>query len=266
MSSDTISISSMTKKSNTAIILAVSGSAALSATDTYNNIKHSFETAFPDNPVNFAYTSEMIIEKMRAKGNSVLNVEESIREFTEKGYTSIILQSLHIMPGEEYLSLMTNNTSGHIFIGKPLLSTDDDIQHVAEIIAPFCKSSVPTVIAAHGNGNIAELNSPLFKIASIINKQTDNAALCTLEGAPGTEPMKRIMDYAKNIDSVNILPFMLVSGVHVQRDLIGADPLSWKNILGVSNVTIYPPLGEMQEIRDLFISHCKVALAKADNK
>jgi len=138
-------------KNSTAIVLVAFGSTAPSTIQTFNSIEKAFINAFPDHSVSWAYTSDIVIKKLREKGKEIYNVDEAVKSLLNKGYTKIVLQSLHIMPGEEFLSLQTENTSSNTTIGQPLLASDSDIAKVATIVSRFCKSTIPVVIAAHGN-------------------------------------------------------------------------------------------------------------------
>lgn len=253
-------------KNTTAIVLVAFGSTAPSTIQTYNSIEKSFNKAFPDYSVSWAYTSDIVIRKLREKGKEIYNVDEAVEILKNKGFTSIVLQSLHIMPGEEFLSLQSENTSSTTIIGQPLLASDSDIANVADIVSRLCKSSIPTVIAAHGNGKTLELNAPLLKMASIIESKNSNTVLCSVEGTPGTEPMKRLKAEALKKDSVIFVPFMLIAGVHVQDDLMGEETGSWKNIMGIKNARLTSPLGDLPEIHSIFIDHCKQALEMAGKK
>ena len=247
---------------NTAIVLVAFGSTAPQTVKTYEKIEQSFKKAFPHLNISWAYTSEIVIRKLRASGKKINNVDEVIKNLVKNGYKSILLQSLHIMPGEEYLSITTQDSTAKIAIGEPLLASDNDIQTVAQILIPLLTGDTPTVVAAHGNSKYPELNKPLHKIALILEKTCPNSVLCTVEGPPGTEPMQKISVAVKKINIVNFLPFMLIAGMHVQEDLTGPDSSSWKNILGVTNVNLLEPLGDMPKIHEIFISHCKNALTK----
>ena len=250
---------------NTAIVLVAFGSTAAQTVKTYEKIEHSFKKAFPHLNISWAYTSEIVIKKLRGSGKKINNVDEAIKELVKNGNKSIILQSLHIMPGEEYLSITSEDSTATIAIGEPLLASDNDIHSVAQILIPFLTGATPTVVAAHGNSKFPELNKPLHKIASIFERECPNSVLCTVEGPPGIEPMKKIAASVKKMNTVNFLPFMLIAGMHVQEDLTGPDSSSWKNILGVTNVNLLEPLGDMPKIHEIFISHCKIALAKLGN-
>jgi cobalamin biosynthesis Co2+ chelatase CbiK len=78
--------------------------------------------------------------------------------------------------------------------------------------------------------------------------------------------MQKISAAAKKVNAANFLPFMLIAGMHVQKDLTGPDSSSWVNILGVSNVNLFQPLGDLEKIHEIFISHCKNALIQLGKK
>lgn len=251
-------------KSNTAIVLVAFGSTATSTITTYEKITNSFKKAFPDNSIFIAYTSEHAIKKANESGRNLLNVNETVEKLTTDGYTKIIIQSLHIMNGEEFMSIGENFSSAKIVIGKPLLSSDSDLQKISEVLLPQCNKKIPTLIAAHGNSKFPELNLTLQKLGSIIESKCTNAVLCTIEGEPGIKPLSKITNQAKSVNSARIIPLMLVAGVHVTDDLIGTDPSSWKNLLGIKNVILSDPMGELPIIHEIYISHCKDALKKLD--
>jgi len=100
----------------------------------------------------------------------------------------------------------------------------------------------------------------------VIESKNSNTVLCSVEGTPGTDPMKRLKADALKKDSVIFIPFMLIAGVHVRDDLMGQEESSWKNIMGVKNARITSPLGDIPEIHSIFIDHCKQALEMAGKK
>ncbi len=242
-----------------AIVLVVFGSTVSKTIHTYENIKSSFIKAFPDVPIFIAYTSEFIIKKSIAAGKYIYNVKETVDNLINHGFSSIILQSLHIMPGEEYMSINAHDSSAKIIVGEPLLSSDEDIFEVVKIIESLCDKNGPTVIAAHGNSKYPELNKPLVRLADQIENRCPNTVLCTVEGMPGLEPLKKILNIAKNQDHATFIPLFLVAGMHVEEDLTGTDPSSWKKILGISDVQIKKSMGELQSIHAIYINHCKRA-------
>lgn len=250
------------EKSDIAIILAATGSVSQRAAKTYCDIASYFRSAFPGIAISLAYTSDKAIDSLKSSGFPISGVNETISNCIKRGCKAIVLQSLHIMRGDEFLSIADSTNTVHTVTGEPLLASDDDISKVAMIISSLCNDLTPAIIAAHGSSRCPEYNEPLIEIAAIIEKQHSNTVLCTLEGPPGTEPLNRIRSKVSTCGSVNIIPLMLTAGVHVTRDIAGEDASSWKNILGAEKAFTLPPLGEMDEIKNIFISHCKSALLK----
>jgi sirohydrochlorin cobaltochelatase len=244
-----------------AIVLVAFGSTSPSTSKTYDKINNTFKNEFPNHHICWGFTSETVVKKLQEKGKNVLLVKDVIDGLKKTGYKSVVLQSLHIMPGEEFRNLCELKIEGiEITVGKPLLSSDKDINIMAEMLISMCDSDRPTVIAAHGNEKFPEFNKPLFSLASMIEQKCTNTVLCTIEGPPGTEPFSKILSSVQKNDAVEFIPLMLIAGVHVEEDLTGPDPESWKNLLKVSNVKIAAPLGEQLVVHQLFIAHCKDAL------
>lgn len=244
-----------------AVILVAFGSTASQTLSTYGKIEGAFKKAFPSYYISWAFTSDVVVNKLKKNGKSVFLVNDAIQKLVSDGYSKIVLQSLHIMPGEEFRNIAAPQISGvKIVIGEPLLTSSEDINEVANVVSSLCDNNCPTVIAAHGNEKFPEFNKPLHEIAAIIGNKQPKTVMCTIEGPPGTEPFTKIKPDAAKLNCVKFIPLMLVAGVHVQEDLTGQDSSSWKNILGVSNVTITPSLGDIPLIHDIFINHCRKQL------
>ena len=62
---------------------------------------------------------------------------------------------------------------------------------------------------------------------------------------------------------IHLAPFMIVAGDHANNDMSGEDADSWKSILekeGYSVTCTLKGLGEIQEIRNIFIRHTREGL------
>ena len=66
------------------------------------------------------------------------------------------------------------------------------------------------------------------------------------------------------VTSVKIIPFLLVAGDHVQNDILGSGPESWKSeLLKMGNYQIdgvRQGLGEQEEIVNIYLEHLAEAM------
>ena len=103
------------------VVLAMFGTTVEPALQGLLNIKEKMARAYPDTPIRFAFTSNIIrrIWQKRARDQAyikahpeipaeILNVQgplATIANFQDDGYDTIIVQPTHIAPAEEFLDL-----------------------------------------------------------------------------------------------------------------------------------------------------------------
>ncbi len=80
---------------------------------------------------------------------------------------------------------------------------------------------------------------------------------------PGKEEVLREVKKS-GATSVKIIPFLLVAGDHVQNDILGSGPESWKSeLMQMGNYQIdgvRQGLGDNPEIVDIYLNHLAQAL------
>ena len=93
-------------------------------------------------------------------------------------------------------------------------------------------------------------------------KGYSNVYIATVEGFPDLNTF--FSQIASNpIKNILLMPFMIVAGDHIQNDLVGDEEDSWKNILlskGYNVDSIIIGMGEIQEVRNIFVDHAKEAM------
>lgn len=65
----------------------------------------SFKAAFPDTPVVWSYTSQIIRKKLAKQGKPVGGISDGLAALAKAGVKVVRVQSLHVMPGEEFTEL-----------------------------------------------------------------------------------------------------------------------------------------------------------------
>jgi sirohydrochlorin cobaltochelatase len=208
----------------------------------------------------------------------------ALAQLFDLGYKSAVVQSMQIVPGEEFhqmASLVKGLKSteskwsfDHLEIGSPLLAGLEDCKKVSSLLPAFLKRAGPNrldpedhrdlegeaiVLVGHGTGHPAD--SLYSLMGSILRKDHHNVFLGTLDGFPGI--LDVILELkTSGMKKVKLMPFLLVWGGHATNDLAGRNPDSWKSLLeqnGFEVDALNAPLGEQGEIISIFLEHTKNA-------
>lgn len=228
---------------------------------TENRIKEKFK----DYEVKRAFTSQMVIERLKKRdGIKINNVEEALENMINEGFEEIYIQSLHIIPGHEYEKMHRQIDSfkekynfKNIKVGKPLLSDEEDYAEVVEAVdIKDLKESEAIIFMGHGTDHASD-NCYSRLEDKFSEKGLKNVYVATVEGNETIEDIIPLLKERK-IEKVKLMPFMLVAGDHAINDMAGDEEDSWKNRLlkeGFKVETYVKGLGENEKIRDIFVSH-----------
>lgn len=225
-----------------------------------NKIKESFEG------YDFyrAFTSNMIINKLRKRDNITIdNPIEALERLYNEGYKEVVVQSLHIICGEEYNKLKDiveryKNKFDKISLGRPLLTYIDDYREtVVAVKKELDNLEIEEAIVFMGHGTEHESHSAYPAIEYMLRDYGINAFVGTVEGYPEIEQVIKNLK-ERDIKTVDLMPFMLVAGDHAINDMASDEEDSWKTILENEgfNVKIHlKGLGENPYIQDKFANH-----------
>lgn len=211
-----------------------------------------------------AFTSGMIINKLRKRDNmEIYNPSEVLEQLYKAGYEEVVVQSLHIICGDEYNKLKDmvaeyQDKFGKISLGRPLLTYIDDYRETVLGVKQYLdKMDIDEAIVFMGHGTEHESHSAYPAIEYMFRDYGINAFVGTVEGYPELEQViKKLKD--KNIKTVDLLPFMLVAGDHAINDMASDEEDSWKTILEKEgfNVKVHlKGLGENPYIQEKFKNH-----------
>ena len=228
--------------------------------------------AFPDWEVRRAFTSGMIIRKLKERdGVSIDNVTEALKRLYEEEFTRVVVQPTHVMHGEEYekLTRMVEpwREQLRISIGMPLLHSVADYAAAAEAMLgwlPVPHEGEALILMGHGTEHFA--NSCYAQMEYILRSRNDRIYVGTVEGYPGLSDIMAQLKKRPEIRRVTLAPFMLVAGDHARNDMTG-DEDSWKHRLeeqGYGVNCILRGLGECPAIQALFAEHCREAIRRLD--
>lgn len=231
---------------------------------TIDCIEQEIQAAYPEYQVYRAWTSKMIMKKLKTRdGVHVMNVREAMEQMEKDGVKEVIVQPTHVMNGYEN-DLMTADVAAYrdrferVVIGAPLLSTVEDQAKVIEAVVANLPTADDEALVLMGHGTEHFANS-VYAALDYQFKDMDhpNVFVGTVEGYPELENVKKLLKKS-GLKKVVLAPFMIVAGDHATNDLAGDDEDSWKSLLkadGYEVRCILKGLGEYPQVRSLFVDH-----------
>lgn len=277
-------------KDNPAILLVVFGTSNHEAQAAYENIERVYKQEFPEAKIQIAFTSDYIRRKIQQRDNIYIdNPLTALARLNDEGYINVVIQSLHVIPGEEFHDMVNivESVSGidgkfgfkNITIGAPLLMSHADYHDVSAALAsqfdecttgqertPHKSPRDPneTAIVFMGHGTEHPANSAYSQMANTLASDYKNVFLGTVEGYPTYDDVVAELKAAK-VKNVRLMPFMVVAGDHALNDLTGNETYSWKSMLEKEGFAVdfnLKGLGENDDIAKIFVQHTKYALMK----
>lgn len=235
------------KKNDTALLLCSFGSTYEQPQATYQKIVEDYQAAFPNTDIYLSFTSRTIVTRVYAKlGKAYAQPDLWLSAIGNSGYKTVYVQSLHIIPGEEYLSLMNTDVKKNFMVPFPdikvaksacLLETEDDVNAVAGVLYQYYKPRLDNgeVVALMGHGNPdteyvnanERYNQLETKLQQLSGKK--NIFIGTVDwGAKMFSHVREELIAFASIEGksykdviVNLTPLMSIAGDHAQNDLLG---------------------------------------------
>lgn len=257
-----------TKKSEKkAILLVAFGTTVPEAKATYNRISEQTTKTFPSYEIRWAYTSKKVRTILKKRGEAAQSPAEALAQLGEDGITTAYIQSLHIIPGDEYddLKVTAAAFSGIpkgtkiVKVGDPLLVSDADMRAVAQSINSHKPQDMDTttalVLMGHGSRHPSNIYYPAMQY--YLSALNSNIFIGTVEGTPTLDEVVAQLKQ-RHIKRVWLMPFMLVSGDHAINDMSGDEDTSWKSILTKNGFEVsinLTSLGEFEDIRNIWLKH-----------
>ena len=226
--------------------------------------------AYPGWPVYRAFTSGMILKKLRQRdGVEIDNVAQAMARLEREGYTQVAVQSTHVMHGEEYEKMLAQlepyKLTMEIAVGAPLLHAQSDYEAVADALLswlPLPADGEALVLMGHGTAHFA--NSAYAQMEHVLQSRCPRIYIATVEGYPTLDSVAEQLARQPEIHRLTLAPFMLVAGDHARNDMAGGED-SWKEVLegkGYEVACILQGLGECPAIQKLFVAHCGEAMER----
>lgn len=246
-------------------ILAVSfGTSHLDTLEcTIGAIEGQLKVHFPEYQIYRAFTSGMIIKKLKKQENMhVCTVREAMEQMAADGIESVIVQPTHIINGIENDQMIREvmeyeEKFQKLRVGNPLLTTSDDYKKVIHAVMSEIRLSPDEalILLGHGTDHHANAAYPALEYTFQLLGY-DNVFLGTVEGFPKLRDVKKkLADSGKK--KVYLMPLLIVAGDHVKNDMAGEKD-SWKSELSEAGYEVHAVmkgLGELEGIRNIFLEH-----------
>ena len=253
-------------------LLAVSFGTSVNETrrKTIDAIENDMREAFPDYKLYRAWTSGMIIKKLKKRDKLQIDtVKEAVERMLAEGITEVIVQPTHVINGIENDQMIADVLAyrerfSDIRFGTPLLTSEEDSAAVIRaVMEEFGEISKDTALVFMGHGTTHYANSIY---AALDYKFKDmgysNVFLGTVEAYPSMETLKKLVR-AHGAKRVILAPFMVVAGDHAMNDMSGEDEDSWRSRFeaeGFQVECVLKGLGEYRGVRKLYMDHIRAAL------
>ena len=232
--------------------------------NTIDAVNDEAKKEFPDMEIREAYTSRIIMRRLKERGIVKDNPAEALDKLAKEGYTHIIVQPTNVINGVESKTLeqqleMYKDKFKEIRTGSALLSAPEDYKAVAEIInkeVGELADDEAVVLVGHGTHDSGNAAYPAMDYTA--KSMGYKFYVGTIEGFPEFDDVVKGLK-KDNIKKVILMPFMFVAGDHANNDIA----VDWKEALEKEGFTVevkLTSLGMMEDIRKMFIDHAKFML------
>ena len=242
------------KKNNKAILLVAFGSTWQQAYDAFDSTIDAYKQQFPGYDVFLSFSSAICINRAAAGENvdprNFYAPNFWLNAFAADGvkYDEIVVQSLQVIPGEEYTRVINyikdfaNNNNGDLDdtylsnvklkLGVPLLQdADADVAAVAKELNTLYKDKASnSVVAFMGHGNpdsydTYKANVRYTQLETALQKYSKNYFVGTVDMMDNfkTNVLERMQKAGIKSGPVYCHPLMSIDGDHGHNDMAGDD-------------------------------------------
>lgn len=241
-----------------ALLLVAFGSTWENAHKTFKNIVADYEgdAAFKSYDVYFAFTSAICINRSR-EGEHYASQDFYapnywLEAIGREKYEEVRVQSLHIIPGEEFLRLrdsyikdFKNNIYGDldnkyleegvkVFVGGPLMAEEEDVEAVASVLnnefSKYVQNGNLMAFLGHGNPenrNYGNGNIRYNQLEEALQEKNPNFFVATVDQKDNLleDLYDRMQQQNRPLQGVTITlhALMCIAGDHAHNDMSGIE-------------------------------------------
>ena len=229
---------------------------------TIDAINAKATKTFPELEVREAYTSRIVVRRLKERGIEKSNPLDALLKLRGDGFTHIIVQSTNIIEGVEMESLRRDVATVQQFftdirVGNPLLYAVDDCEALVAVLEDRKPEKGSTVFVGHGTYTPA--NATYSQIDYMMKARGNkDFHVGTIEGYPTMETVLAQLKTNK-AKQITLVPLMFVAGDHAQNDIAG----DWKEAFEAAGFKVdvrMEGLGQLPEVQDMFIEHARFGM------
>ncbi len=256
-----------------AILLVAFGTTIPEARGDLQAFEAQARQRFPGVEIRWAYTARMVREKMRSHGLEADSPTLALARLADDGFTHVVVQSLHVIPGEEFHGLMKIAASleglpkglVRVQVGAPLLATTADVRRMAQTLAAqFCDRGHREALVFFGHGSSHGGDIFYAALQHALQEKSPWLLVTTVEGTPSLEETVAAITNL-GASRARLIPLMAVAGDHARNDMAGEDPESLASQLQrhrIRPVPILAGLAGIPAIADIWLDHLAEAWAE----
>lgn len=251
-----------------AILVVSFGTSHLDALkNSIDKIENRIKDEFKGYDVFRAFTAHMIIKKLKVTHDMVVfTPEEALEDLKNKSYEEVVVQPLHIIPGEEFdyikgIVRRYNKNFESIKLGRPIFfyqgmdELPKDYSLFIESIKDVLNNEESVVLFGHGTAHSA--NAVYGMLQTVLEDEGyDNVFVATVEGYPTIQSCLNRMK-KKGVTKTKLVPLLLVAGDHAKNDMASDEEDSLKSVLQRNDIEVklhLHGLGEIDSFGDLYIT------------
>lgn len=227
---------------------------------TIDAVNRKLADAFPGIEVREAWTSRIVMHRMKAQGIEKMAPGEVLEQLKAEGYTHVLIQSSNIIDGVEMESLREEAVAygpyfKEIRVGIPLLYSPEDYEAVITAVSSLGGDNGASVLLV-GHGTYMPNTAQYAMLDYMLKvKGLTHWSVGTIEGYPSfDEALSMLKKESGKI--VRLIPFMFVAGEHAKNDIA----VDWKDELekqGYQVEVLMEGLGENPAIQDIIVRHAR---------
>lgn len=239
---------------------------------TIGAVEDAIREAYPDYQVRRAFTSQIIIDKLKKEENiEIDNVKQALDRAVANGVKTLVVQPTHLMNGLEYNDLKKEldkykDKFDKIALGEPLLTSDEDYKQVIAAITNDTKEYLDgeTAICFMGHGTEADSNKVYATLQEKLKAAGYNDYFVgTVEATPTVDDLIAQVKESGKYKRVILQPLMVVAGDHANNDMAGDEEGSWATKFKAAGFEVKPVLrglGQNYDIQKIYLEHVKAAI------
>ncbi|WP_315067702.1 sirohydrochlorin cobaltochelatase [uncultured Clostridium sp.] len=251
-----------------AILVVSFGTSHLDALKkSIEKIEDKIRNEFKEYEVFRAFTAHFIIKKLKERDNlDILTPEEALYELKSKGFEEVIVQPLHIIPGEEfdYIKGIIEKVKDNfqtIRLGRPIFfyqgmnGLPEDYSLFIESIKEVLAGEESVILFGHGTEHPSNAVYGMLQTV-LIDEDYENVFVSTVEGYPTVKNVLKKLK-SKGITKTKLVPLLLVAGDHAKNDMASDEEDSLKSILQKEGIEVklhMHGLGEIDKFDGLYIN------------